>query len=122
MRTPTPSNPITFKEKVAEYGGVRAAAKATGMPYATFWDQLKKETGKGGAKILLLDIETSPNMVYAWGLFKQNLSIDHIIEAGSTLCWAARWLGDKDAPMFASVHKDTSFFMLAGHVCPAGGG
>ncbi len=43
--------------------------------------------------ILLLDIETTPNKVYTWGLFQQNISLDQIDEPGTTLCWAAKWLG-----------------------------
>lgn len=47
-------------------------------------------------KILLLDIETAPNKVYAWGLFKQNISINQIVEPGYTMCWAAKWLGKRE--------------------------
>lgn len=46
-------------------------------------------------KILHIDIETQPLVVYAWGLYKQNLSIKHIVEPGATLCFAAKWEGDK---------------------------
>jgi DNA polymerase elongation subunit (family B)/DNA-directed RNA polymerase subunit RPC12/RpoP len=56
-------------------------------------------------KILLLDIETAPNMVYSWGLFKQNISINQIVNTGYTMCWAAKWLGDKKVH-FSSVHED----------------
>jgi len=47
-------------------------------------------------KTLLCDIETSPNKVLAWGLFNQNLSINHIMEPGKTLCAAYKWLGEPD--------------------------
>ncbi len=46
-------------------------------------------------KLLHLDIETSPNKAYVWGLFNVNVSIDQIVEPGSTLCWAAKWHGKK---------------------------
>ncbi len=55
-------------------------------------------------KILLLDIETSPNLAYVWGLFKQNVAINQIKESGSVLCWAAKWYGSRDV-MFDSAHK-----------------
>ncbi len=45
-------------------------------------------------RTLLLDIETSPNTVHVWGLFKQDISINQIIESSYVLCWAAKWLGD----------------------------
>lgn len=47
-------------------------------------------------KLLLLDIETSPNKVWAWGLFQQNIAINQIEEPGYTLSWAAKWLGSKE--------------------------
>ena len=46
-------------------------------------------------KLLLLDIETSPNIVHSWGLFNQFIGINQIVESGSTICWAAKWVGDK---------------------------
>jgi DNA polymerase elongation subunit (family B)/predicted RNA-binding Zn-ribbon protein involved in translation (DUF1610 family) len=53
-------------------------------------------------KILLLDIETAPNTAYVWGLFKQNISISQIVDSSKMLCWAAKWLGEKEV-MFASI-------------------
>ena len=47
------------------------------------------------AKILLLDIETAPAVVYTWGLYDQNIGINQIIHDGYVLCWAAKWLGNK---------------------------
>lgn len=62
-------------------------------------------------RILLLDIETAPHMVAAWGLFGQNIPIDRILKPGYTLCWAAKWLGE-DEVMFDSVHQSTPKQML----------
>jgi hypothetical protein len=47
-------------------------------------------------KILLLDIETAPAKVYCWGLWNQNIGLNQIIEPGRTLCWGAKWLGNKE--------------------------
>lgn len=46
-------------------------------------------------KILLLDIETAPNLVYTWGLYDQNVAINQIVEEGYVICWAAKWLHQK---------------------------
>lgn len=62
-------------------------------------------------KILLLDIETAPHKVFAWGLFKQDIYIDSIQDPGYTLCWAAKWYGEKEI-MFSSIHKDGHQSML----------
>ena len=47
-------------------------------------------------KILILDIETAPSLAYVWGMFKQNISIDKLVDTSYTMCWAAKWLGDDD--------------------------
>ena len=55
-------------------------------------------------RILLLDIETAPNLAYVWGLWKQDISIDKIVNSGYVMCWSAKWLGETDI-MFDSVVK-----------------
>ena len=64
-------------------------------------------------KILLIDIETAPNKVYAWGLFKQNISINQIVEPGYTMCWAAKWYGQRKV-LFDSIHESTPRQMVMG--------
>ncbi len=55
-------------------------------------------------------------VVYAWGLFDQTISPNHIVEDGRTLCYAAKWYGSNEilfdaewksshARMLKSVHK-----------------
>lgn len=44
---------------------------------------------------LVLDIETAPNKGYHWGLYDQNISLAQLIQPSYTLCWAARWRGEK---------------------------
>lgn len=57
-------------------------------------------------KMLHIDLETRPLIVYAWGLFKQTMSIKHIVENGATLCFAAKWEGDTNKDIiFRSVHE-----------------
>ena len=56
-------------------------------------------------KILLLDIETAPHRVYAWGLWDQNIGLNQIEEPGYTLCWAAKWFGNKKM-MFSSLYEN----------------
>jgi len=46
-------------------------------------------------KILILDIETSPATAYVWGLFKQNISINQLIESSRPICFAAKWYGER---------------------------
>lgn len=61
------------------------------------------------AKILLLDIETAPALVYTWGLFDQNIGLNQIVHDGYMLSWAAKWLGDARI-MSDSVFNHTKSF------------
>ena len=62
-------------------------------------------------KVLILDIETAPNKVYVWSLWKQNVALNQIDEVGYTLCWAAKWLGERKT-MFSAVWTDGKKEML----------
>jgi hypothetical protein len=53
-------------------------------------------------KLLMLDIETAPNLAATWGLYDQNVSLDQLLKPGYTLCWAAKWHGSREI-MFESV-------------------
>jgi hypothetical protein len=64
-------------------------------------------------KILLLDIESSPNTAHVWGLWQQNVSINQLMESSYVLCYAAKWLGDKEV-IFDSVHQSKPKTMLKG--------
>lgn len=54
-------------------------------------------------KILSLDLETAPMVVYAWGLFDQNIGLEQIIEDWSILSFSAKFVGEKTV-----YYKDTS--------------
>lgn len=62
-------------------------------------------------KILLLDIESSPNVAHVWGIWQQNVGLNQLMESSYVLCWAAKWLGE-DEVMFDSVHKSKPKAML----------
>lgn len=50
---------------------------------------------KGGAKILLFDIETTPMEVYVWGLIgNKYIQPNNIIKDWNVLSWSAKWLFD----------------------------
>lgn len=60
-----------------------------------------------GMRILLIDIETAPNKAFAWGLFRETIPLARLIDSGYTICFAAKWYGDRDKDIvFKSVHHD----------------
>jgi predicted RNA-binding Zn-ribbon protein involved in translation (DUF1610 family) len=52
-------------------------------------------TGPGAPRIVTIDIETFPNLVFTWGLWKQTVAVNQIVRDWSlaSICW--KWLGDK---------------------------
>lgn len=64
-------------------------------------------------KILLLDIETAPNLVHVWGLWQQNVGLNQIMASGYVMCWAAKWYGEKEVH-FDSIHQSSPKRMLKG--------
>lgn len=46
-------------------------------------------------KILILDIETCPHLVWTWSLWPKAISPDNIVESTHVLSWSAKWAGQK---------------------------
>lgn len=71
-----------------------------------------KDSDRGranGCKILLYDVETSPNLSFTWGKYEQNV-IDFVKER-QIISIAWKWLGEKDVhclslPMFTTYKRD----------------
>lgn len=64
-----------------------------------------------GPKILLVDIETAPHLVYTWGIWQQNVGLNQIVVPGYMLCWAAKWLGSEEI-LFGSKQNKKPLLML----------
>lgn len=65
-------------------------------------------------KTLLIDIETSPLLVDAWGIWQQNVGINQIHKPTRMICFAAKWLGESDT-MFWSEYADRGEMIAAAH-------
>ncbi len=48
------------------------------------------------AKILIIDIETAPNVAYVWGVWQQNIGAPMMLENGHIMSIAWKWLGSDD--------------------------
>jgi hypothetical protein len=64
-------------------------------------------------KILLLDVERSPNVAYVWGLFKENIPLARLIDTSQLLCYAAKWY-DEDRMLFDSINQSSEKKFLKG--------
>lgn len=56
-------------------------------------------------KVLLLDIECSMAKFYGYGLFDQNIPIQHIIEHPRMIAFTAKWYGKKKMYAFSEYHQ-----------------
>lgn len=65
-----------------------------------------------GVKILLLDIETAPHIVFSWGTWQQNIAINQISQPSHMLCWAAKWLGEETVHFGSMQNKKKPLQML----------
>lgn len=56
-------------------------------------------------RVLVFDLENSPNVVHTWGLFNVNVGINQIVTPATTFGFAAKWVGEPK-PVFHSDHHD----------------
>jgi DNA polymerase elongation subunit (family B) len=56
-------------------------------------------------RLLTIDIETRPNLVYVWGLWDQNVAINQIADSTEMVCWSAKWT-DQTKIHFRSTYHD----------------
>lgn len=52
-------------------------------------------------KILVLDIETKPATVYSWQAYDVNIGYEQVIAPGGMICFAAKWVGEKDTVFYS---------------------
>ncbi len=58
------------------------------------------------AKILFIDIETTPNLVYTWGLWNQNIGLNQIVRTSEIICFAYSWFGIDDVRCTSGKEKN----------------
>lgn len=83
--------------------GIAQSAVGRSRCWTCYYAFRANDTGHASPmRVLLLDIETSPNLVYAWGLFKQNIGVNQIVQPGGMLCFSAKWLGGEENQFYSS--------------------
>lgn len=91
----------------------RGIAKQLGIPRSTVSDFLRSEKiakpEYKGPKIIVLDIETAPIIAYTWGLWKQNIGLDQILQDWTVLSYSAKTLGNSKI-RYMDVSKQSDFY------------
>lgn len=57
-------------------------------------------------KVLIIDIETTPNLVYTWGLWNQNIAINQIVDSTRVMCFAAKWHDKKKVEFYSEENME----------------
>ena len=57
-------------------------------------------------RILMLDIETSPNIAPVWDVWNPHIDVSKLVGSSYILCWAAKWLGEGDLQWMRAYGKD----------------
>ena len=65
--------------------------------------------------ILILDIETSPNLAYVWRAYKENIGYNQFVNHSTIMCWAAKWLTQDR--VFYDTCKDKSEKEVVTNLC-----
>lgn len=60
------------------------------------------------AKILILDIETAPNLAYVWGAWKQNVGQNQWVEKSHIMSMAYKWLNSDEICYLENRDEDDS--------------
>lgn len=55
-------------------------------------------------RLLIIDIETRPNLAYVWGLWNQNIGLNQIKDTGSVISFAAKWYESKSVAFHSDFH------------------
>lgn len=62
---------------------------------------IRPKAPDGKIRILMLDIETTPDKNYTWGRFNVNIGINQTIETGAMVCFAAKWYGQEEIEFYS---------------------
>ena len=58
-----------------------------------------------GARVLIYDLETTPHVVHAYGLFNQNVGLNQLLEPTRVMGVGAKWHGEKRAMFYSDFHN-----------------
>lgn len=65
--------------------------------------RLKKppEPDTAEPRVLTIDIETSPHLAYTFSMYDANISADMVVRPSRVLCFAAKWLDERQVMFFS---------------------
>ena len=77
---------------ISKPNAVAAYRRAVGAKHGAYKAINPIRMTESSPRVAVLDIETLPMIVFSWGLFDQNISVDQVIEDSCILSWAGKYL------------------------------
>lgn len=68
-----------------------------------------------GLKILVIDIETQPNVAHVWGLWNQNVSLAQLRTPGRVISFAAKWVDRRGVEFRSDWHDGHEAMVKRAH-------
>ena len=66
-------------------------------------------------RILIADLETSPNVADVWGLWNQNVGLNQLRESTRVICFAAKWRGERKIEFWSDHHDGHDVMIRRAH-------
>lgn len=97
-------------------GSKMGAARLLGVPEGTLRHRVAAADRKEvKVKMLLLDIETAPNIGHIWSLWNQNIGLKQLMESSYVMCWSAKWYRGKTVFFDSVYHSDPKVMLVQIH-------
>lgn len=85
---------VSHRDISEQVFGKRSAASS--VYYILAEHYYKKDKAIKSPKVIIADIETSPELVYAWGRFKQFIAPNQVVKRSYLLSYAWKYLGSEE--------------------------
>jgi DNA polymerase elongation subunit (family B) len=66
-------------------------------------------------RLLIIDIETSPNLAHVWGMWQQNVGKNQLLEPTHMMCFAAKFVGEEKVHFYSEYHHGREKMVRAAH-------
>ena len=98
---------LSYRQIAAEYGCDHTTVSKFVAQYLPAWHERRSDarTRPAGMRLLVIDIETRPNLAYIWDIWQRYTPPERILDEKEVISFAAKWVG-ATAVEFRSVHHD----------------
>jgi hypothetical protein len=66
-------------------------------------------------KLLIIDIETTPNLAHVWGMWNQNIGKNQLLDPTHMMSFAAKWVGEDKVFFYSEYHHGREKMVRAAH-------